>query len=159
MSARFNLIEECKVIGAIVPIDSNAAAKAGDYINMSLCEDLWAILMQGAWAGGTPAVTVGQATSAAGAGAVAVTSFEAWNGTTLTADALTAITVTAGTFNLAATANMFTVVRIRAEALTDGFKYARIEVATPGSNADLLSGLYIASGLKYTGKVPPTMIL
>ncbi len=158
MAARFNLKEHTKIIPAFVPIDTTGAAQAGDYINMALAETMWCIILQGAWAGGTPAVTMTQGTTASGGTTAAFTDFAAWNGTALTDDALTAVTVTAGTFNLAATANQFTVVRAHADAMTDGKKFLKIGVASPGSNADLIACVYILTGLKYLGKTPPSMI-
>jgi hypothetical protein len=146
------------VISAAVPKDITGAAYAGDYVDMSLAEELWIIVQQGAWAGGTPAFTIGQGTTAAGGTTAALTTFEAWNGVALTDDQYAAVTVAAGTFNLTATANTVTIVRARASDMTDGMKYLRAEIATPGSNADLLSIVYVLTGLKYQSNVPPTVI-
>lgn len=155
----FNLIQDGKPIWAAAPKDTTGAAYNGDYINMSLIEELWILISQGAWAGGTPAVTLGQGTTAAGGTTVALTAFEAWTATGLTVDTPAAVTVTAGTFNLTATANSFTLIRARANQMTEGYKYLRAEVASPGANADLVSMVYIGVGLKYHGKYPPTSIV
>jgi hypothetical protein len=158
MGAPFNLLENCMVISAAVPKDITGAAYAGDYVNMSLAEELWIIMQQGAWAGGTPAFTIGQGTTASGGTTAALTTFEAWNGVALTDDQYAAVTVTAGTFNLTATANTVTIVRAKASDMTEGMKFLRGEVATPGANADLFSMLYVLVGLKYQANVPPTVI-
>lgn len=158
MSARFSLIEEAHVIPAFVPIDTTGAARAGDYVNMSYAKTMWCIIMQGAWAGGTPAVTMTQGTTASGGTTSSFTAFSAWNGVALTDDQLAAVTVSSGTFNLTATANTFTVVRAFAESMEAGKKFLRIDIASPGSNADLIAGVYILTDLKYEGKFPPVMI-
>ena len=153
-----NLIENVLWLSAGVPIDTTGAAFNGDYVDMSLADELWVMIQQGAWAGGTPAVTIGQASDNAGTGAAALTTFTAWNGTALTDDQYAAVTVAAGTFNLAATANITTILRCKAVDMTDGLSYLRAEVASPGSNADLIAMSYALVGLKYQGKVPPTVI-
>lgn len=158
MAAPFNLLENAMVISAAVPKDITGAAYAGDYVSMRDAEELWILIQQGAWAGGTPAFTVGSGTTASGGTTAAVTAFEAWEGTSLTDDQYAAVTVAAGTFNLRNTANTFTIVRVKAAALPDGKPFVRGEIATPGSNADLLSMVYILTGLKHQGNVPPTVI-
>lgn len=158
MGAPFNLLENAMVISAAVPKDITGGAYAGDYVSMRDAEELWIIIQQGAWAGGTPAFTVGSGTTASGGSTAAVTSFEAWSGVALTDDQYAAVTVAAGTFNLTATANTLTLVRVKASALPDGKTFVRGEVATPGANADLLSMVYVLVGLKHKGNVPPTVI-
>lgn len=158
MGAPFNLLENAMWISAAVPKDITGGAYAGDYVNMSAAEELWVMIQQGAWAGGTPAVTMGQGTTAAGGSTAALTTFQAWNGVALTDDQYAAVTVAAGTFNLTATANTVTIIRAKAVDMTEGYKFLRAEVATPGSNADLLAISYVLVGLKHQGKVPPTVI-
>ncbi|MGD9644425.1 MAG: hypothetical protein AB7U73_01860 [Pirellulales bacterium] len=158
MGAPFNLLQNAMWISAAVPKDITGAAYAGDYVNMSLCDELWIMLQQGAWAGGTPAFTVGQGTTAAGGSTAALGTFEAWQGVALTDDQYAAVTVTSGTFNLPAVANTVTIVRCRAADMTEGYKYLRGEVATPGANADLFAMSYVLVGLKYQGNVPPSVI-
>lgn len=158
MGAPFNLIENAMWITGAVPKDITGAAYAGDYVDMSNAEELWIKISQGAWAGGTPAVTIGQGTTAAGGTTAALTTFEAWNGVALTDDQYAPVTVASGTFNLTATANTQTIIRVKAVDMTEGMRYLRAEVATPGSNADLLSIEYCLVGLKHQGNVPPTVI-
>lgn len=158
MGAPFNLLENAMVISAAVPKDITGAAYAGDYVSMRDAEEIWIGIQQGAWAGGTPAFTVGSGTTASGGTTAAVTDFTAFEGTALTDDQYAAVTVAAGTFNLRNTANTFTLVRVKASAIPDGKTFIRGEIATPGSNADLLSMFYILTGLKHRGNVPPTVI-
>lgn len=154
----FNPIEDGMWISAAVPKDITGAAYAGDYVAMRDAEDLWVMIQQGAWAGGTPAVTVGGGTTASGGTTAAITDFQAWSGVALTDDQYAPVTVTAGTFNLGTTANTVTILRIPASSLADGQKFVRAEIATPGANADLLSISYLLTGMKYKGNVPPTVI-
>jgi len=158
MGSPFNLLENAMWISAGVPIDTTGAAFNGDYVNMQYAEELWVMLQQGAWAGGTPAVTMGQGTTAAGGSTAALTLFEAWNGVALTDDQYAPVTVTAGTFNLTAVANTVTIIRARTADMTEGNKFLRCQVASPGANADLIAMSYVLTGLKYQGNVPPTVI-
>lgn len=158
MGSPFNPIENGMWISAAVPKDITGGAYAGDYVNMQDAEECWVMIQQGAWAGGTPAVTVGSGTTASGGTTAAVTDFEAWSGVALTDDQYAPVTVTAGTFNLTTTANTVTILRIKATAIPDGKKFVRAEVATPGANADLLAISYLLVGLKHQGNVPPTVI-
>jgi hypothetical protein len=158
MGSPFNPLENGMWISAAVPKDTTGAAYAGDYVNMSNAEELWIMIQQGAWAGGTPAVTIGSGTTAAGGTTAAVTDFEAWSGVALTDDQYAAVTVAAGTFSLTATANTVTLIRVKASAIPAGKKFLRVEVATPGANADLIAMSYLLTGIKYQGEVPPTVI-
>ncbi len=154
----FSLIENAKVIPAFVPKDVTAGVD-GDLVDMSKCERLYIILAQGAWAGGTGAVTVTQETSAAGSSNTAVAFGYRWVGTALTTDVLVKTAVTSNTFNLA-TLNEFHIIEITPSMLTDGYKYVRVRVAAP-SSTDLAVGLYVMTGLKYQGDAAniPTAIV
>ena len=156
--SRFSLFENAMVVPASVPIDTTGAEVAGDFVNMAFAETLTCIIKQGAWAGGTPAVTMVQSDDAAGTTTAAFTDFKAKSGVALTDDQLAAVTVTSGSFNLTAVANTFTVIEALASALTDGFSYLRINIASPGANADLIDTTYILTGLKYQGENPPSVI-
>lgn len=152
------LIETLRFVPAAVPLDTTGAAVTGDYVKLNFNDRICAIIMQGAWAGGTPAVTIKQATSAAAAGEKAVSFTEYWQGTALTVDVLARTAVVSDTFNLAATANLFTVVEWGAPDLdiNGGFNWTRINIATPGSNADLIAVLYVVGKGAWMGK-PSTM--
>lgn len=158
MGSAFNLLENAMVISAAVPKDITGAVYNGDYVNMQDAEECWIGIQQGAWAGGTTYFTVGSGTTASGGSTAAVTDFTAWDGVALTDDQYAAATVTSGNLTMSTTANTFTLVRVKASAIPEGKKFIRGEVTTPGSNADLLSMFYILTGLKYQGKVPPTVI-
>ncbi len=149
------------VVGA-VPLDTNAAAVTGDYVKMAHYAKLAIVIMQGAWAGGTPAVTVKQATSAAAAGEKALSFDRYWQGTALTVDTLTKTAVVSDTFNLPATANTYTIIEIDSQDLdiANSFTYVRVGIASPGSNADLIAVMYFLYQGTYAAKpeTQPTVI-
>lgn len=139
------LVENLAVIVAAVPIDTTGAAVAGDWVNLKNYRRAAILIAKGAWAGGTPAVTLNQATSAAGAGSKALAFTWQYKGTALTADQLSKNAVTSNTFNLAATANEYHVIEIHCQDLdqANGFNYFQAAVASPGANADLIAMIYI----------------
>lgn len=139
------LIENLKVVPAFVPIDTNGAGADGDWVNLRYFRRILTVIQQGAWAGGTPAVTFEQATSAAGAGAKALGYSERWDGTALTDDILAKTAVTSDTSNLANAANGTMQVEHSAKDLdiANGFTHMRVRVATPGANADLIAAFYV----------------
>lgn len=153
-------IEAGKWVVGAVPIDTTGAAVTGDYVNMKHWRKLAIVIQQGAWAGGTPAVTVKQATDAANSlsdeKAVSFTSKWSWTG--LTSDTPVKATVSSDTFNLSSTANTTTVIEIDAQDLdiANGFTHVRVGIATPGSNADLICVMYYLYQAAHTSK-PETM--
>lgn len=152
------LIERLKFISAIVPIDTTGAGADGDWVNLKFHRRIAIVILQGAWAGGTPAVTFEQATSAAGAGAKALAYTERWDGTALTDDVLARTVVAANTSNLAAAANGLMVVELHAQDLdvNNGFAWVRVRVASPGANADLIAALYVLGDPAWAG-LPSTL--
>lgn len=151
-------LEENKVVPAFVPIDTTGAARSGDWVSLKNYDRLVIVIMQGAWAGGTPAVTLNQASDVAGTGSKALAFTEKWEGTALTADTLTRSAVSSNTFNLTAAANKFTVIEVKASDLdtNNGFDCVQVAVASPGANADLISGLYILGNCRHPSQVTGT---
>jgi len=139
------LLENLKVVPAFVPINSTGAGQDGDWVNLKNFRRCLILIQKGAWAGGTPAVTVEQAKDASGTDGKALSFTKQYSGTALTADTLTENTVTSNTFNLSATANEFHLIEFHAQDLdiANGFTHLRLRVATPGANADLISATYI----------------
>lgn len=144
MNARF--MELNKVIEVGVPKSWASTACTAEWINMKNCETVTWIIPTGAWAGGTAAVTLKQATSDGGSSA-AVSFTKYW---TIAGETVTENTATSNTFNLAAASTMY-VVQVKADALnvTSGYDWVKIAIASPGANADFYSVTAIASGLKY----------
>jgi hypothetical protein len=136
-----------------VPIDTNGAARTGDYYSLKDFQGIVFIISQGAWAGGTPAVTLKQATTVAGAGAKALGFTEKYSKVVLTGTVNVLAAVTSDTFNLAATANRVEMIEVSAADLdrAGGYDCVGLDVASPGANADLIAILTILYGGRYQG--------
>lgn len=147
------LVENAAIEVAAVPIDTTGAAVTGDYVSLKNYSHLTVIITQGAWAGGTPAVTMKQATDVANSGSdeKALEIDYYWTQTGLTGTGYTKTAITSDTFNLPATANTVTVLEIDDTDLDleNGFDCVRLGVASPGANADLISAVYILTGARY----------
>lgn len=152
------ILENIKVISAIVPIDTTGAGADGDWVSLKHYRSLVAVIQQGAWAGGTPAVTMEQATDAAGTSGKALTIENYYQGTALTDDAYAKTAITSNTFNLPATANTITMIEIHQQDLdiNNSFCFVRVRVATPGANADLINALYLLGAVDVAQK-PETL--
>lgn len=155
----FSMLENAKIVSAIVPINATGAAQSGDLVAVKDCERCYIVIHQGAWAGGTSAVTLTQEASASGSSDTALAFDYRYEGTALTADTLTKTAVTSNTFNLSA-ANKVNVIEINPASLADGMTHIRVKLGSPGSNNDYVSAFYVLTGLKYQGDVAniPTAI-
>jgi ABC-type taurine transport system substrate-binding protein len=153
------LVQQAKIIGAADPQDYTGAAFAGQYVSLKNYNHLTVIIHTGAWAGGTAAVTMRQATDVAAGTNKALNCDYMWTGTAASG-ALTKTAVTADTFNLAA-ANTMYVIEVDAQELdtTLGYDCVSVLIATPGVNADLYNVDYILSQPRFSEDVPPTAIL
>ena len=151
------LHQEAGIEAAIVPQNINGVAVDGDWMNLEDYEHLSIILQQGAWAAGTPAVTLEQATDVAGTGAKALAFATRWEKEALVDPSFTETAVTANTFNLPATANTMNVLEIPAQSLdrVNNFNCVRVRVATPGANDDYLGISYILGKPRYSQAVVP----
>lgn len=138
------LVEATKVCWGFAPIDLNGGTAAGDYVNFKSHRKCAVVLQTGAWAGGTSAVTLTQASNAGGTGDKALAFSHYYISTGLTDDTLVKTAVVSDTFNLSA-ANKLVIIEVLSTDLdTDnGFTHFRVNLATPGANADLVSGLYV----------------
>lgn len=156
------LIEHAKVVPAFVPINATGAAQDGDWCKFGPFKRCCVIIQKGAWAGGTPAITLEQATTNAGAGAKALAFTEKWDGTALTDDILAKVAVSSNTFNLSTTANEFHCIEVKDSDLdiNNGFKFIRVRMATPGANNDLVAALYVFYDAAYPiyPETQPTVI-
>lgn len=159
MSA-MRLVENGKVVVGAVPVDTTGAAVAGDYVSLNGYTHLTIIIAQGAWAGGTPAVTLKQATDVSGTGEKALSFSSYWAGTALTDDNYTKTAVTSDTYNITATANTVNIIEVDASSLDvdGGFDCVRVGIATPGANADLICVVYVLTGNRYPQAGPITAI-
>lgn len=137
---------------AVAPKDITGAANTGDWISLKHYTHVTIIIIQGAWAGGTPAVTLLQSPDVSGAGNKPVEFTSRWSKIGLGAGSqFVKSAVTANTFNLPATANTITVLEVNGDDLDvdGGFDCLSVNVGTPGVFADLLAVLYILSGARY----------
>lgn len=134
-----------------VPIDTSGAAVTGDRYNLKHYGKIVWIISQGAWAGGTPAVTLQQHDAASSGNSTALGFTKRWTKVALTGTVFTETAVSSNTFNLPAVANTINVIEVNAEDLTDGYNYASLNIATPGSNADLISVVAILGDPSYAG--------
>lgn len=148
------LIESLGIEVGAVPIDTTGAAVTGDYVSMKGFRKLLIVIFQGAWAGGTPAVTLKQATDVTNSQSdeKALSFTRKWSKVGLTGTIWAEAAVTSDTFNLPATANTITAIEVNAEDLdtNNGFDCVRVNVATPGSNADLICVAYILGDPRYS---------
>lgn len=158
--ANMRLLENAKIVVGAVPIDTTGAAVTGDYVSLKGYSHLTVIIMQGAWAGGTPAVTLKQASDVAGTGEKALGFTKYFAGTALTDDLYAATTVSSDTYNLANAANGVNIIEVDASSLDvdNGFDCVRVGIASPGANADLIAVLYVLTGTRYPQSDPPTAI-
>src|SRR4051812_27973674 len=111
------LLERLRVIPAFVPIDTTGAVQNGDWVSLKFHRRCLFVIQQGAWAGGTPAVTFSQAKDNAGTGAKALSYVERWDATALTNDLPARAAVTSDTSNLANAANGLMLVEFHAQDL------------------------------------------
>lgn len=136
---------------AIQPHDATGAASNGAYFSLKLAEEVIFLLSQGAWAGGTPAVTLEQATTVAGTTSKALGFTQAWTKGSVAGDLWVPVTVVNNTFNLLAVPNTLVAIEVSAQMLdrNNGYTCVRLVVGTPGVNADLLSAVAIFRNERY----------
>lgn len=153
------LIETCKIIGAADPKNFTGATFAGKYISLKNYNHVTVVIHTGAWAAGTAAVTLAQATDVAATGTKALAFSYQWTGTAASA-LLTKTAVTANTFDLAV-ANTMYVIEVDAETLDigSGFDCFSVLVASPGANADFYNIDYILSEPRFAQAALPSAIL
>jgi len=152
-----NLVENAAIEAAAVPVDTTGAAVAGDWVNMKDYNHLTIIIQQGAWAAGTSAVTLNQATVVAGTDTKALGFDWMWTKVALTGTTFTKTAVTSNTFNLPNTANTMSVIEVDAATLDadGGFCCVQLACVSPGANADLISATYILTEPRYAQALPP----
>lgn len=148
-------IEMFAIATAAAPVDTTGAAVVGDWVSLKGYESVAIIITQGAWAGGTPAVTLDQATAVAGTGTKTLGFDQYWSKVGLAAADFAETAVVSDTFNLTATANTVTVIQVHASQLdvSNEFDSVQVNIATPGANADLISVMYVFTGARYPQEI------
>jgi len=151
------LVETAKIIGAAQPKDYSGAAMTAKYVSLKNYDHLTIIIHTGAWAAGTAAVTLLQATNVSAGSATGLGMDYMWTGT-VASGYLTKTAVTADTFNLAA-ANSLYVIEIDADELDvdDGFDCVTVAIADPSAN-DYYAVNYILTEPRYAEATPPSAI-
>src|SRR5262245_44124846 len=153
-----NLVEMIGIEAAVAPKDITGAAQPGDWMSLKYYSHLTVILVQGAWAGGTAAVTLQQALDVAGGTPKALAFDKLWTKVGLGAGSqFSTRTVTNNSFTLPGVANTITVIEIDGDDLdvTNGYDCVQVNVGTPGAFTDLLSVLYLLSGARYPQAAMP----
>lgn len=155
------LIEQAKLVQAVEWKNWTGAAATGDYVSLKGYDHCTIVIVVGAFAGGTAAVTINQATTVAAAGAKALGFTEMWWNTDTTAtDTLVRTAVVANTFNLAA-ANEHFVIEVPAASLdlAGNFDCLSLAIASPGANADYYGAVYLLWRSRYAQALPPSAIV
>ncbi len=157
------LVENQKVVPIAAPKSYSSIAAASVWLSLKNYEHVAWIINTGAWAGGTAAVTLSQATAVAGTGSKAIAFSSMWVNTVALADTFTKTAVVSNTFNLD-TAGLCYIVELESDTLdvSGGFDCAQIAVASPGANADFYNIVAVLGALhmsRYPGAKPPTALL
>ena len=147
------LIQEAIPIWVTAPTDWTGAASVGDYISMKGYQSVMFIIQTGAWAAGTAAVTVNEATSVGAGGAQALAFTEYWTNSAAVASGHLVRTACANTFNIINQANTLYALEITADSLTPngGYDCISLAIATPGVNADLYGAVAVGFRSRYQG--------
>jgi hypothetical protein len=153
------LAERLKFAGGAEPKSYVSAAMADSYVSMKNFGKLTIVIRTGAWAAGTAAVTLLQATAVAGTGAKALPFVDYWDDVTTTGTHVKKAAVS-NTFNLA-TANKTYIIHVDVGMLdvAGGFDCVTLAVASPGANADFYCAIYIGDAARYQGaSLPSTLV-
>lgn len=141
------LAEVLHVVNAIPPVNITAGA-SGLWVNLHHWRRCLVLLAQGAWASGTPAITLQQATDNGGTGAKTLSIDRYWQTapSDQTHDTITLTTAASNTFNLPNTANTVTLLEVHSNDLdiANSFDHFQCVIGAP-SATDLFCMLYVLS--------------
>lgn len=153
------MVQEQKLLWAVEPKNYTGAAATKKWASLKLYGHLTIVIQTGAWAGGTAAVTVEQATAVAGTGAKALSIAKVWHDEA-TSGTLVEEVVASNTFNLD-TANKIYVIEIDASELdvANGFDCVSVAIASPGANADFYGVIYVLSEAAYQSATLPSALV
>jgi|2_EtaG_2_1085320.scaffolds.fasta_scaffold00208_26 hypothetical protein len=151
------LIDITKIVTAFGPVDVDSVPTE-DWVSLKNADRITIVLMAGVLAGGAgSAVTLLQATTVAGGSskALAFDTVYQKEGTLTTSSTLAKTDVTSDTFTMGTSASIY-VIEINASQLdiANGFDCIRVDVAaSAGSNAFIVSGLYVLGGFRYNSGI------
>lgn len=154
-----HLAELNKLIWAVEPKSYSGLAATKKWVSLKNYGQLTIVIMTGAWAGGTAAVTVEQATAVAGTSNKALSFVDYWDDVT-TSGTLVKKAAVSNTFNLD-TANKMYVIHIddRMLDIANGFDCVSIAVASPGANVDLYGAVYVMGDARYQQATLPSALI
>lgn len=158
------LIDELQICAGFGPVDMQAAANTGDWVNLEDYESCLVILFKAAGtAGDDPTLTLLQATDASGTGSKALnfTRIYKKQGTLTSIAAYTEVTQSAAnTYTDATSAEVAAIWAVEVKAadldVAGGFTFMLASVADVGSNAQLGCLLYLLSKPRY-GAAPASL--
>jgi hypothetical protein len=149
--------ENNKIIGVSEPKDKTGAAMTAKYVSMKDYGKLTILIETGAWAAGSSAISLLQATDVAATSAHALGFKWVWLGTAVSG-LLTKTAVVSNTF-LVDTALSVWAIEIDASDLDADHDCVTLVCATPGANADFYAVQYILSEPRFAQAILPTAIL
>lgn len=154
-----HIVESQKLIWAVEPKNYTGAAATKKWVSLKNYGQITIVVITGAWAGGTAALTIEQATAVAGTGNKAVSFTDYWDDLT-TSGTLVKKAAVSNTFNLD-TANKMYVIHIddRMLDVAGGFTCVSVAVASPGTNADFYGVAYILGDTRYAQSTPPSALV
>lgn len=152
-----SLLSQGKLLWAVAPANYTGAAATNKYVSLKNYQKMYVLIITGAWAGGTAAVTLSQATAVAGTSAKSLAFTEYYNDET-TGGTLVKTTCSS-TFDLD-TANKLYIIEIDPATLdhTNGFDCLSVAVATPGANDDFYGVAYILYQNRFSDPTPPSAL-
>lgn len=153
------LMEQVKPVWACEPKNYTGSANTIKYASLKLYDRMFVLIQTGAWAGGTAAVTLKQATDVSGTSTKALAFTTYWVNTSAAPDTFTKTTAASNTFNLD-TANQLYVIEVVASDLDidNGFDTVGVNVATPGANNDFYGVNYLMVGARYPQASTPSAL-
>lgn len=153
------LIESLKFVWACEPKNYTGAANTKQWASLKEYGRIVIQIQTGAWAGGTAAVTLKQATAVAGTGSKALAFSWMWVNTAAAPDTFTKTAVTSNTFNLD-TANLVYLIEVTASDLDadNNFDCVAVDIASPGANADLYGVTYVLAPARHPQALLPSCL-
>jgi hypothetical protein len=153
-----NKLPFVKPIWAAQPKNYTGAAMTAKWVSLKDAAHIRIVIQSGAWAAGTAAVTLAQATAVAGTGTKALAFAKMWTDSAATGT-LVETAVTSNTFNID-TADSLYIIEVDSASLdtSGGFDCLTLAVASPGANADFYGVTYLLEGLRYAQATPPSAL-
>jgi hypothetical protein len=151
-------VQNSKMVYAGLPRDYNATAMPARYISMKYYGHVQICIVTGAWAAGTPAVSLLQSVDVAASSTAALGFTSYWTDAAATG-VMVETAVVANTFNIANQANVQYMIEVDSRSLSAGYDCLTLVIATPGANADLYCAWYNLTMPRYTSATPPNPLV